>query len=429
MPTPALPTAAMPAPPPLAEQRFYMLDTRVTRPVAAALAPGVRVLRGHMAGALRGIAARDGIVPALAALRRAIRSRHRAQSLVAGNLYRKQVRLPRLFCGAVLRIYGAVKTTEARLVRDYLDRTLPRATGCSGADANRGLRAIAVIFNGSNFPESVLADVAAAHGLPRVFTEAGFLPGTMQVDARGLNAANSVPRDPAFYLHAGADFAAAGLPDAIGRRAPKRGRAAPVSLPARYVFVPFQVPSDMQVRLHSPWIRSMEQFLEVLVDMARRCPDKTFVIKEHPSFRRAVDRGGRTGDRVIFANDNDTADLIAGAEAVVTLNSTVGFEALVMDRPVIVLGAAHYAVADLVLRAGDAAALQAALTQVPGWRPDPRLRRQFLGYVRNRYLVPGTFDRPDPRIADHITARAAPADPQDAAHRSAGPLVGPSFGR
>jgi len=95
---------------------------------------------------------------------------------------------------------------------------------------------------------------------------------------------------------------------------------------------------------------------------------------------------------VIFANGHVTSELIGGAEAVVTLNSTVGIEALLLDRPVIVLGRACYDVAGLVLRAGDAAGLDAALAQLPGWRPDPKLRRQFLGWLWNRYLVRARYD-------------------------------------
>lgn len=311
------------------------------------------------------------------------------RALVAGNLTRKRIRLPALFNRrAVAAVYGHFKGAEAALLRDLLRL---------GARKGR----VDIIFNGSVYPESVLAAVADPEA--RLFVEAGFLPQTLQIDPMGLNGANSVPRDPAFYLDTNTDFAALGLPETIGRRPPK-SRHAPITLPDRFVFVPFQVPSDMQITLHSPWVRDMGHFLAILRETADRNPTEVFVVKEHPSFRASVIGLFPPHPRILFANGNVTGDLIAASRAVLTINSTVGIEALQAAKPVITLGTACYDITGLTLRARDAASLDAALAQ-HDWRPDEKLRRQFLGFLRNVYLVRGTAGQPPENLSAALETR------------------------
>lgn len=311
------------------------------------------------------------------------------RALVTGNLTRKRIRIPAIFgLRPVARAYLHLKGAEAALLREALRLGARRDT-------------VDIIFNGSVYPESVLADVADPSA--RVLVEAGFLPQTLQIDPLGLNGANSVPRDPAFYLETDTDFAAAGLPETIGRRASKSQHAA-ISLPPEFVFVPFQVPSDMQITLHSPWVRDMGHFLSLLRDTADRNPTEVFVVKEHPSFRATVVGLFPPHPRILFANGNETGSLIAAARAVLTINSTVGIEALQAAKPVITLGSACYAIAGLTLQARDPATLDAALAQ-RDWRPDERLRRQFLGFLKNVYLVAGTLDQPPADLAQAIADR------------------------
>lgn len=361
------------------ETTFLKLDTGVVRHFDAALGPAVTVVSTKPFAVLRRLASRRGWGRALAVkLRSLIAPGPDAHALVAGNLDRKRIRLPGVFGSRIISgFYGHIKAGQAAVLRAALQAELT----ATNPD-------VVIVYNGSLYPESVLETVSSDRA--RVFVEAGFFPGTLQIDPVGLNAANSVPRDPAFYLDTDEDFAADGLPEAVNNRASKTSGAGEIALSPDYVFVPFQVPSDMQVTVHSPWVRDMEMFLDVVLAAADRHPDETFVIKEHPSFKRSV-RGLRSNHpRVIFANDNVTSELIQNARAVVTLNSTVGIEALLFDRPVITLGQACYNVEGLVQHAPNAAALDAALTHP---RPaDSRLRRQFLGYLWNRYLVRGRYD-------------------------------------
>lgn len=372
---------------------FLKLDTGVIRHFDAALAGDVDVISTRSIDVYRALAALAGPKAARKALWHALTADKSAIApLIEGNLARKRIRLPAVFGNPLVHgIYRRIKLVQASLLKSLLDARLAQP------DPER----IVIVYNGSNYPESVLA--AASTGKRRVFIEAGFFPGTLQIDGTGLNGANSVPRDPAFYLE-GEDFAVPGLPEAVNNR-PSKGKFAPVQLKPGYVFVPFQVPSDMQVTLHSPWIRDMSQFYAEIRAAADRNPGEIFVIKEHPSFKRSVIGTQPDHPRVIFANGNVTSELIRDARAVVTLNSTVGLEALLIGRPVITLGAACYNVEGLVQHAPDASSLDAALAR-RDWIPGAELRRQYLGYLWNRYLVHGRYDALPTDLAAQIRARA-----------------------
>ncbi len=372
--------------------RFFKLDTGVIRGFDAALSPEVQVFRTGLGAILLTLFKLGPWKMALAIVRALFGRTGADVSLIQGNLTRKRIRLPSVFgYPVILNLYAAIKMFDAGLLIQALEQTLEQTSPKT-----------VIIYNGSNYPESVLAHVAERAGMPRVYVESGFFPGTLQIDPKGLNGANSVPRDPEFYLKNTEDFAALGWPDSVNNRASKKVGQGEISLPAEYVFVPFQVPSDMQVTLHSPWVQDMVAFLDVIRDAADRNPNETFVIKEHPSFKISVKGLREPHPRVIFANDNVTSDLIEGARAVITLNSTVGIEGLMLDKPVITLGEACYNIEGLVCHAPDEQTLDRALMQTRLNPVNDALRRQVIGYIYNRYLTHGRYDAPPADLADRI---------------------------
>jgi len=381
---------------------FFKLDTSVTRNFATPLGNTLLVFPTATTAVLRKLAARRGVWGALRAVAAALSGRSGlAPESVEGNVQRKQIRLPSVFGNPFISsLYRRIKMGEAALLYQALTDELTAAPP-----------EVTIIYNGSVSPEAVLDQIAVAQDLPRVYVEAGFFPRTLQIDPLGLNGANTVPRDPSFYSSAQQDFAAGGLPDALNTRAtkPKPGQA--IELQPGYVFVAFQVPSDMQITRHSPWIPDMEAFLDAILQAAERIPDDVFVIKEHPSFKRSVQGLRPAHPRVIFANHNVTSELIDESRAVITINSTVGIEALLLDKPVITLGRACYNIEGLVLHADGPDALTDAIDRSRAWHPDPHLRRQFLGYLWNHYLLHGSYEAPPNELAAELRRRAQPDFP------------------
>ena len=109
-----------------------------------------------------------------------------------------------------------------------------------------------------------------------------------------------------------------------------------------YVFLPLQVSTDTQIKLHSE-INNIAA-IKVASDIAMNL-GAPFICKIHPAetsvdeVRNIEEAVARLGGVISVEN---TTKLIEGSAAVVTINSTVGLEALILDKKVIVLGSALY---------------------------------------------------------------------------------------
>lgn len=120
------------------------------------------------------------------------------------------------------------------------------------------------------------------------------------------------------------------------------------ALPAgeRFVYYPLHVPADVALTLRSP--EYLDQL--ALIDfIARSVPHPwKVVVKEHPALVGAVDyRRVRQllarRDNVILVNPGtNNYAVVRYADAVITVNSKSGAEALLVGKPVIVLGDAFY---------------------------------------------------------------------------------------
>ncbi len=150
-------------------------------------------------------------------------------------------------------------------------------------------------------------------------------------------------------------------------QAPKRSRIDLVrnsAIPdAPYIFFPCQVPHDESLKLFSPYAE------EALVGaLAEWCAARGvwLVLKEHPANRpsmralhAAADRHART-----LWSEASIHDLIEHAAAVYTLNSGVGFEALLHLKPVATFARAEY---DVVAVRGEIDILDTVWQAVSSW--------------------------------------------------------------
>lgn len=326
------------------------------------------------------------------------RPRHVAASTVAQiidyGLRRKRARpsMGPLRLAFHARVYAAAARLHYRHALGLIDRLRPVAVGVWGGNAV-DVRAV----------ECAARDC----GVPCIRFENGTLPDTTQMDLAGVNARSSVPRDPAFYAARGGSWQTA-TAAAVVPRAPRRGKAAlpEVALPPAYVLVPFQVMLDSQVLLHSPWLTSMEALFDAVqaAQALLGAAAPVVVFKEHPSCPRRYPllhaRAQASGGMLRFANGNATGQLIAGALGVVTLNSSVGVESLLLGKPVLVLGEAVYAIDGVAQSAHSVQALADWLGAVAsGHAPPAPLRQAFLRHLADEQLLPGKHQAP---TAAHI---------------------------
>lgn len=117
------------------------------------------------------------------------------------------------------------------------------------------------------------------------------------------------------------------------------------TLPDEYVFVPLQVHDDTQVLYNSPYVDDMYEFADLIHDAIASLDEEVpIVVKEHPADLGRIDYSdlrGRYSDTV-WLRDYPIDEVIENARAVVTINSSVGMQALNRYVPVVTVGDSFY---------------------------------------------------------------------------------------
>ena len=119
-----------------------------------------------------------------------------------------------------------------------------------------------------------------------------------------------------------------------------------------YFFVPMQLDSDAQILFHSRYTDVMAFVDEVLESFAAHATDNSqLLIKQHPLARGHLDARQRVlckaadlgiAHRVIFVHACKIYQLLEGVAGVVTVNSTVGVQAITHAAPLKIMGEAIY---------------------------------------------------------------------------------------
>lgn len=247
------------------------------------------------------------------------------------------------------------------------------------------------VWNGKKFRQAVLLEAIHALGKSPIFFETGPLPGVSAIDPLGVNAFSSVPRDVVFYQNR-VTHEQLLVPCCISER--------PNALPQKYIFVPFQVVEDSNIYLHSSWIRNMRQLFALCQRLAAKLGGRyQFVFKQHPACDEDYsDLKRQQSDQLIFADDIATPVLVEHAEAIMTVNSTVGIEGLMAAKKVLVLGDALFAIHGISYPVKGEKQLEELLLNLHGLPFDEAAVNSFIDYLKNDYAVPGNAMKfPDER--------------------------------
>lgn len=156
----------------------------------------------------------------------------------------------------------------------------------------------------------------------------------------------------------------------------------------RVAFLPLQLYDDANLLRFSPYLTVEDVVLDAVPKLVEH--GYTVLIKPHPASRHRP--GGNLAnaiarrslqpwqDRLIWCADQglsyDNARLMEVSDLVVTVNSSVGFEALYFDKPVVVLGDAVYKPKDLF----------PSLEQYLSGKFDASAYQEGIGYLRRFFL-------------------------------------------
>jgi capsular polysaccharide export protein len=236
--------------------------------------------------------------------------------------------------------------------------------------------------------------------------ENGLVKGYTTLDRQGVNFGNSLPRESAFYRNQIAH---------VSEFQPIEADPKSINLPKRFIFVPFQVNGDSQVICYSHWVKNMSHMADILIECAPELKEKdvSIVVKPHPNCSTPNDEllNHLLSNNITVVKDIDSKALVSLAEAVVTINSTVGLEALEAGKKVIVLGQAFYNIPDMVLSANSLSELKACFKKLSGWEPDARAVQGLFHYLRNTYQIKGNWREAD---QEHLNMCLEKLDEMDA---------------
>lgn len=240
------------------------------------------------------------------------------------------------------------------------------------------------VWNGKKFRQAILVLAANKLNKPVLYFETGPLPGYSVVDPVGVDFYSALPRSKQFYqqyncLEKGVMQLTA---DPLG-----------VSLTAKYIFVPFQVVEDSNIYLHSPWLPDMRHFFAEIESLSIIFPELNFVIKKHPSCPESYvdlqEKALKSAGKIQFVENVCSKSLVVNAQAVMTINSTVGMEAIMARKKIIVLGEAIFGFAGLTKPVSNRLELEHAFRYLAEWQLDEDLINRYLCFLQQEYAIKG----------------------------------------
>lgn len=186
---------------------------------------------------------------------------------------------------------------------------------------------------------------------------------------------------------------------------------------APFVYYPFHVPADMALTLRSPEYLDQVATMDFLL---RTIPDShLLVVKEHPaqigaiSASRLFELARRFDNFILLPPQTNNYAVLKRASAVVSVNSKSGAEALLLGRPVVVMGDAFYRSCPLVFTVNRLADVPHRLREALAAGPfDPTNVAPYFEAAWQQSL-PGELYISDDRQLDVFTAslRSVIAEP------------------
>ncbi|WP_413691535.1 hypothetical protein [Psychromonas sp. KJ10-2] len=175
-----------------------------------------------------------------------------------------------------------------------------------------------------------------------------------------------------------------------------------VKLPQQYIFIPLQVNTDTQVLVHSEYQDIQSFITHIEKNFYAESSNVSLVFKPHP-----MDKGKKyVFDPRSIVVDCETSQLIKGSQFIITINSTVGFEAIQHYKTVIVLGEAFYKIPRLCI-ASTFQSFREDLSRCLNHKAiiNTQLVDKFVFYLKNEYQVNGNLFNYDVAMFKDIKQR------------------------
>jgi hypothetical protein len=267
--------------------------------------------------------------------------------------------------------------------------------------------AFVLVHNGNlGVTSAGLVHAASQASLPVFYFERGLLPDTLVIDPQGVNFGSHVAGDgwagtashgpTAEQRQAVETFCQQLIASRTsvvqsGRHAEKAEirRQLGIEPGQRVILLPLQLEWDSNIQLYSPRYKTMAALISDLRDALGERPDTVLIVRPHPEGSNTDDlREQFQGGPIRFSSEFDLHAMLDLADALVVINSTVGLEAMLHDKPVVLVGEAIYGHKGMTLDLADRTELPARLGEALelGRCSDRNTMLDFLHYLLTRCL-------------------------------------------
>lgn len=202
-----------------------------------------------------------------------------------------------------------------------------------------------VVWNGfTGYVANILRLIVANRKIPCAFLERGLLKNSLFIDRQGVNGASSLNDLSADNLDK------MSLPEQeynntvkLFNVAPERPE--PTTESIQNIFFPLQVQLDTNIIMYSPYRSMREAFFEIYEALNKY--NTNFLVRPHPEELPETAPNIPRYKNVRVSKEQSLDHWLDWSDIVVTINSTVGLEALIKGKKVISLGGSIYSSAGL----------------------------------------------------------------------------------
>jgi hypothetical protein len=219
---------------------------------------------------------------------------------------------------------------------------------------------VVMTWNGSLLVTRALAEAAHAISITTFFLERGLLPQSLVFDPLGVNSQSSI---------AGPDWKEFAAEDKSGQareelieycHSLEKSQLSIVNTGSResqdkvreileinndqpIVLLPLQIETDSNIIYNSPLYKAMANLIKDVV-AAISGQDVLLIVKPHPEdkIRRETIEALCTSEQVRVCWDLTLPSILSVTDLVIVINSTVGLESLIQNKPVVALGRSIY---------------------------------------------------------------------------------------
>lgn len=201
-----------------------------------------------------------------------------------------------------------------------------------------------VIWNGfTGLVANTLRVFCDYHKIPNSFLERGLLKNSLFIDNLGVNGASSLTVTKDFAVEEVDNELLSYIDESF--RISQDSEGLIIERPSflvgkKLIFFPLQVQLDTNIVLYCSYNTMREVFFDIYQHL--NADDVFFVVRPHPEESPETLRNIPKLDNVLVSTNESLEYWLGLSDLVITINSTVGLEALIKGKPVICLGKSIY---------------------------------------------------------------------------------------